>query len=359
MNKKGLRKKRLVLCLFIVMALLVVVFSNVVLARAVVIQTNNVELVPGTKANNGEASFKDSVDTSFTLKTNIANGQLEQTGFTIHDQPKAGAVTVTLTAPDSNVPGYSGEKVTRNRIATESKAYTEMTLPILWPLDKTLNTINDTPPPVTGTATQTGFNLEIKPVISVSLSLLSTAPYTGNYAPSKYPFSGYFVRVLKGSQVIEEKTSSGGSIQLAPEKYESTTEYTVRAYAYNNLTKGHGGTYDPKWSGDIKFTTVAGPSIPGTGPIKFIRNLYQYDSSKLVVNMIASPKATKASDLVALIESKAGAGSVIAVSKSLPQVGSSVAYIPGQPKISEDFAIEAGEGVQVFVKKGTTVELSN
>jgi hypothetical protein len=168
--------------------------------------------------------------------------------------------------------------------------------PVDFPVNTWLSSIMDTPPPVGGTAAQVGFDLTMKPLISVSLEVTRDAPYTGNYDRQYYPVVGYHYRVTEGARLVEEGNVPSGATAVAfgldPNNFPAAEarSYVLRAYAYNGYSTGHGGTYDPRWSADIPFSTVAGPVVGLAAPVTI--NIKRTRASGLGINSFSVPRAS-------------------------------------------------------------------
>ncbi len=258
-------------------------------ARSVIIQTNSVDIVPGTGATGGTATFTDSVDGAFSVVQAITNGALDPGGaFLLHDLG-AGTISLSLSALDINVPGYNaGEVVTRTRTRSLSHSYPAIPGVEIFTVSTWLSSIQDTPPPVLVKASQIGFDLNLKPVIQVTIESPSVDPYTVYYDPSHYSTSGsgYHYKTVSGAIGVEKTNTAKAEFTLDPNKYDAGKTYSIIAYAYNGYTFQHGGDFDPKWSASVDFTTVAIPDAGG--PITII---YDFDkiTDGLGVNQFSIP----------------------------------------------------------------------
>jgi hypothetical protein len=343
-----------------------------VFARAVSLQTNIVNIVPGAAATGGTALFKDGGTEIWSRS--ITSGQVSPAGaFTVANDTSAGTFSLVLTAPDSGVPGG-----TKNRTFTLSAPYTAMGEPVDFPVNTWLQNIQDSPPPLTGTATQTGFNLEMKPLISVDLAVTTAAPYVGNYARGYYPVSGYhYVVTDAGGRVAEEGNSSTLSFNLDPLNFPvAAINYILRSYAYNGYTTGHGGSFAPKWSGDIPFRTVAGAGGSAASAESIVLNLKK-KAGGLGLNQFSFPGAlitretttvATLADLVSQINAVGTArvtllgwwdntdqidrGYIVTYSGATP----SFAPVNGAPADPATVALEARKVYQVGVSENVTVE---
>ena len=255
-------------------------------ARLFSIVTNTVNIVPGTPANGGTAFFSDS-STAFTESRAITTGKITPSGpYTVANDANAGAATLKLTASDASAPGGA-----KDRTISLPAGYTAMGEPVDIPVNTWLQYIIDTPPPPTGLASQIGFTLAIKPIVTATLEVKDAAPFTGNYAPGYYGATGYHYQVtLAGnSTVLTEGDLSGApgkiTFQLDPEKLVAGQNYSLKAYAYNGQTTEKGGTFAARWSAEVLFTTV---SAVGGGPITIIYNLNK-PTGKTGVNTISIP----------------------------------------------------------------------
>jgi len=135
------------------------------------------------------------------------------------------------------------------------------------------------------------------------LSITEDAPYTGYYARSYYPVSGYHYEVtdVDSEAVIEsgDITSSSYShtFNLDPANFPvaQAGNYSIQAYAYNGYTTGHGGTYDYKEGGSTNFETVgeAPAGVPQTHTFNFTSNV---DDGGPGINALAVPFAPDEND---------------------------------------------------------------
>ena len=255
-------------------------------ARLFSIVTNSVNLVPGTPANGGKAAFSDS-STPFTESRDITAGSITPGGpYTVANDANAGSATLRLTASDAGAPGGA-----KDRTISLSAGYTAMGEPVDITVNTWLQTIIDTPPPPSGLASQIGFTLAIKPIITATLEVKAEAPFTGNYAPSYYGATGYHYEVRLAGQVpiVAQGDVSGApgkvTFQLNPENFLAGQNYVLKAYAYNAQTKEKGGTFDARWSADILFSTV---TAVGGGPITIVYNLTK-PIGKSGINTISLP----------------------------------------------------------------------
>ena len=286
--KEGFGKRKILVKTIIILSLVALslsIISTPAFARTVSLLTNSVSIIPGSNASGGTAIFLDG--TTQVWSRAITGGKVTPgDAFTIANDTSAGTFYLVLTAPDSGAP--DGPK---NRTNTPDASYTAMGEPVDFPVNTWLSTIIDAPPPVTGTATQTGFNLQMEPVISVSLQIPAVAPFVGYYAPGYYPVGGYHYKVVDASNmtVMEEGNKGGASFDLDPTKYPvAQKNYILTAYAYNGYTTGHGDTNNPRWSVNILFSTTGG----GAGVLT--SNLYLNSMLNFFSLGIPSSEATKA-----------------------------------------------------------------
>ncbi len=359
-------------------------------SRPVFLVTNMVNVVPGTAANmTSGAQFLDGSSPVWTR--NLTSGHIDpSTPFTVANDTSAGTFYLRLTAPDAACPGGA-----KDRTTTLSAPYTAMGDAVDFVVDVSLlPTIMDTPPPVTGSAAQTGFNLEMRPLVTVNLAVITDAPYTGNYARGYYPVTGFYYQVRdasgfaveSGIKRISDPADRIISFNLDPNSFPAATagDYTIVAYAYNSYTSGFGGSYAPRPSGPIPFSITGGaggaqppftltlesnvnatPAGPGINsfamPFAAPWFVYKEDNSP-VLHDGATNEVTNAYQLVKAINLAAGGANVVSSFGIWDKTDQAVKgiMIPGPGYNPDDvrtapggglegITLRQGEGCQVYV----------
>lgn len=171
------------------------------------------------------------------------------------------------------------------------------------------------------------------------------------YSAQPTPTDG--IREITGYQWVVAPAISGinltaQTLTIPADKISTGETYSFSATHKNNF----GATTSALVSYKVG---SGGVGTPGS-VIKYTYSLKKYDPAKLVVNDISSPVNTTAAALANAINVQAGSAIVSSVCKW--DNGKTKAYVIGQAG-SEDFAIQSGEGVQIYVTETKTVTLES